>query len=117
MGPCVTRLCWLSQDASFHLRERQYRQQYSALYFTRLMQLKPVMEQRVRQEWPQVEGTVTWDRRSPSFLLPLGSPDCSQFQPLGVVSRAVSNAGPPFARVLLCALFLCGLRPPSAPRC
>jgi hypothetical protein len=77
VGPCVTRLCWLSQDASFHLRERQYRQQYSALYFTRLMQLKPVMEQRVRHEWPQVEGTVTWDRRPPSFLLPLGSPDCS----------------------------------------
>ncbi|GAQ90764.1 DNA polymerase delta regulatory subunit 55 [Klebsormidium nitens] len=47
---------YVSQDAQFQLRERQYRQQYSALYFTRLLQLRPVLEDRVRRQWPHVQA-------------------------------------------------------------
>ena len=47
---------YTSLDARFHLKlsSRNYDRQYSQLYFYRLVQMRPVLEQAARSKWPDV---------------------------------------------------------------
>ena len=47
------------QDNRFLIRgKRSFERQFAQLYFSRLMLLRPVVEQQVRQQWPGVKGVL-----------------------------------------------------------
>lgn len=56
--------CCCCQDEGFLITKRSFERQYAQLYFSRLMLLQPVMQQRVQQAWPNTRGECLWGHSS-----------------------------------------------------